>query len=82
MLGTSKKAQALHGGGFLRCLHCQQASSIPLKEGSCSVVLGPQETWVVLMKDLNLPWSAQAEAPFREDSGSEGVEGSCRLSGI
>lgn len=44
--------------------------------------LGPQETWVVLVKDLNLSWSAQAEAPFRADGGSEGVEGSCRLSGV
>lgn len=70
------------GGEFLRCPHCQWASSIPLKEGSSSVVLVPQETWVVLVKDLKLPWSAQAEAPFGMDGGSEGAEGSCRLSGL
>lgn len=42
------------GGRFLRCHHCQQASSIPVKEGSCWVVLGPHETCVVLLNDLNL----------------------------
>ena len=34
---------------------------------------------MVLVKDLNLSWSAQAEAPFRADGGSEGKKGSCRF---
>lgn len=61
------------GGGFLRCPHCQQSSS---KGGR------PQETWVVFVKHLNFPWSAQAEAPHRAGGECEGVEGSCRFSGI
>lgn len=52
------------------------------KRGSYSVLLGPQETSVVLVKGPNLPWSAQAEAPFGADGGSEGVEGSCRFLGV
>lgn len=37
---------------------------------------------MVLVKGLNLPWSAQAEALFRAGGGSEGVEGSYRFLGI
>lgn len=69
-------------GGFLRCPHCSEHPAFLLKESSCSVVLGPQGTWVVLVKDLNLLWSTQAEDPCRADAGSEGVEGSCRLLGV
>lgn len=76
VLGTSRKAQALHGGKISQMSPLPASIQHPSKRGqllNCPVA--PRE---LCSSSQGLePWFAQTEGPFRADGGSEGVEGTC-----